>query len=55
MDALVAANKVFAQHIATSFDYLNKPATTIAESKVSNGTGINYFGEFYVSAEMAGT
>ena len=55
MDALVAANKVFAQHIATSFDYLNKPATTITESKVSNGTGINYFGEFYVSAEMAGT
>ena len=55
MDNQLATCKVFPQFIATSFDYLNKPATTIAESKVSNGTGINYFGEFYVSAEMAGT
>ena len=55
MNTLVAANKVFAQHIATSFDYLNKPGTQITETKTSNGTGVNYFGEFYVSAEMAGT
>ena len=55
MNTQLATCKVFPQFVATSFDYLNKPGTQITETKVSNGTGINYFGEFYVSAEMAGT
>ena len=55
MNTQLVTCKVFPQFVATSFDYLNKPGTQITETKVSNGTGINYLGEFYVSSEMAGT
>ena len=42
-------------HIATSLTYINRAASQIIDTKTSSGTGINYFGEFYVSEKQAGT
>ena len=49
------ADNVFTPHVASSLTFVNRPASQITDSKHSNGTGFNYLGEFYVSAEKAGT
>ncbi len=49
------ADNVFSPHVASSLTFVNRPASQITDSKRSNGTGFNYLGEFYVSAEKAGT
>ena len=41
-------------HVATSLTYFNRAASAITDTKFGNGTGINYMGEFYVSAEQVG-
>ncbi len=46
-----------APHVSTSLAYFNRPKTAIVDTKKNktNGTGFNALGEFYVSAEEAGT
>ena len=41
--------------VATSFTYANRPSSTLVDVKYGSGSGFNYIGEFYVSAEKAGT
>jgi hypothetical protein len=41
--------------VATSFTYFNRAASAIVDVKYGSGSGFNYIGEFYVSAEQAGT
>ena len=55
MRPLETAGTAEAQHLATSLTYVNRPASQITDTKLNGGTGINYFGQFYVSAEKAGT
>ena len=47
--------RAMSSHVATSLTYFNRPASAIVDVKYGNGSGFNYFGEFYVSAEQAGT
>ncbi len=46
---------LFSSHLATSLSYINRAQTTVTDVKHGSGTGFNYFGQFYVSAELAGT
>ncbi|MBR6734450.1 MAG: SGNH/GDSL hydrolase family protein [Kiritimatiellae bacterium] len=46
---------VITPFVATSLTYLNRKASALSDVKYGNGSGFNYFGEFYVSAEQAGT
>ena len=54
---------IITPHVASSLTFINRTASTITESKnpgTSDATknksfGLNYLGEFYVSAEKAGT
>ena len=54
---------IITPHVASSLTFINRTASTITESKnpgTSNATknksfGLNYLGQFYVSAEQAGT
>ena len=55
MKPLYEARIPVVPHIATSLTYINRAASQIIDTKTSSGTGINYFGEFYVSEEQAGT
>ncbi|MBP5226587.1 MAG: hypothetical protein J6336_04300, partial [Kiritimatiellae bacterium] len=41
-------------HVATSLTYFNRPASAIRDVKYGNGSGFNYFGEFYVNADQVG-
>ena len=41
--------------VATSLTYINRASSQITDVKYGNGSGFNYLGEFYVSAEQAGT
>ena len=41
--------------VATSLTYANRQASTLVDVKYGSGSGFNYIGEFYVSAEKAGT
>ena len=41
--------------VATSLTYFNRKASALVDVKYGNGSGFNYLGEFYVSAEQAGT
>ena len=55
MRPLETAGTAESQHLATSLTYINRPASQVTDTKYSSGTGINYFGQFYVSADRAGT
>ncbi len=48
------AGTPMSSHVATSLTYFNRPASKINDVKYGNGSGFNYFGEFYVSAEQVG-
>ena len=50
-----AADEPMSSHVATSFTYFNRTASQTRDRKDGNGTGFNYFGEFYVSEGQAGT
>ena len=50
-----AADEPMSSHVATSLTYFNRTASQIRDRKDGNGTGFNYFGEFYVSEAQAGT
>ena len=41
--------------VATSLTYLNRAASATVDVKYGNGSGYNYMGEFYVSADQVGT
>ncbi len=49
------ANEPITPFVATSLTYLNRAASQITDVKYGSGSGFNYMGEFYVSAEQAGT
>ena len=56
-------DSIITPHVASSLTFINRTASSITESKnpgTSNATknksfGLNYLGQFYVSAEQAGT
>ena len=50
-----AADVPMSSHVATSLTYFNRAASQIRDRKDGNGSGFNYFGEFYVSEAQAGT
>ena len=50
-----AADVPMSSHVATSLTYFNRAASAIRDRKDGNGSGFNYFGEFYVSEAQAGT
>jgi len=51
-----AATPAFsAAHVATSLEFFNAAKSKVTDVKHGNGTGFNAMGEFYVSAEQAGT
>ena len=55
MKPVFTAGQTMSSHVATSLTYFNRPASKIVDVKYGNGSGFNYFGEFYVSAEQVGT
>ena len=50
-----AADEPMSSHVATSLTYFNRAASQIRDRKDGNGSGFNYFGEFFVSEAQAGT
>ena len=56
MKPLFEGNKVTTPHVASSLTFFNRPASKIRDIKNnnSNGTGFNYYGQFYVRADQAG-
>ena len=55
MDPLYKNGSAASSHLASSLTFANRPASVISDTKRSNGLGLNYIGQFYVSAEQAGT
>ncbi|MBR4171197.1 MAG: hypothetical protein IKR48_06060, partial [Kiritimatiellae bacterium] len=54
MRPLFLAKQVTTPHVATSLTYFNRPASQIRDIGHGSGTGFNYLGQFYVSAEQVG-
>ena len=52
---LFEAGQPIVPFVATSLTYINRASSQIMDVKYGNGSGFNYMGEFYVSAEQAGT
>ena len=50
-----AADVPMSSHVATSLTYFNRAASQIRDRKDGNGSGFNYFGEFFVCEAQAGT
>jgi hypothetical protein len=55
MNDIYPKKLVGSSHLATSLTFANRPKTNITDAKNSEGMGFHYLGEFYVSAQQAGT